>query len=280
MNERVLSIDDEGWIKLHRKSVHSQVFQSEGLWKLWSWCLLRANHKDAWISIKTGRGTAEVLVKRGEFLFGRKSAAKALKKNESTIYKRMMKLKSMGNLDIKSNTHYSIVTIINYELYQGSEKDEVTPKVTPKEHPSNTNKNDKNEKKKDSLYKKERVSSSKGETTNQSPSNGFEEFWSLYPHKDNKQGAMVEWANISPDDALFERIMGSLRRFGGSEEWQRDGGRFVPHADKWLRDARWQDTGEGEVKSVEEWVQFVDDGKPREYNRSTGEIRDIHYGNA
>lgn len=154
MNERVLSIDDEGWIKLHRKSVHSQVFQSEGLWKLWSWCLLRANHKDAWISIKTGRGTAEVLVKRGEFLFGRKSAAKALKKNESTIYKRMMKLKSMGNLDIKSNTHYSIVTIINYELYQGSEKDEVTPKVTPKEHPSNTNKNDKNEKKKDSLYKK------------------------------------------------------------------------------------------------------------------------------
>jgi hypothetical protein len=141
------TIHDEGWIKLHRKSMRSQVFQSEGLWKLWSWCLLRANHEDTWIPITTGKGITEVFVKRGQFVFGRKSAAKALKMDESTIYKRMMKLKSMENLNIESNTHYSIVTILNYELYQGSKKGEVTPKVTPKEHPSNTDKNDKNEKK-------------------------------------------------------------------------------------------------------------------------------------
>jgi hypothetical protein len=107
---------------------------------------MKANHEDNWMPIITGKGTTEVLVKRGQFVFGRKSAAKALKMDESTIYKRMMKLKNMENCNIQSNTHWSLVTVLNYELYQGSPHDEVTGKVTPKEHPSNTNKNDKNDK--------------------------------------------------------------------------------------------------------------------------------------
>jgi len=147
------TIHDEGWIKLHRKSIHSQVFQNEGLWKIWTWCLLRANHEDTWISIRTGKGTTEVFIKRGQFVFGRKSAAKILKMDESTVYKRMRKLENMGNCNTQSNTHYSIVTVLNYELYQGSKNDEVTPKVTPKEHPSNTDKNDKNEKNKNGRSK-------------------------------------------------------------------------------------------------------------------------------
>lgn len=149
------TIHDEGWVKLHRKSIRSQVFQTDGLWKVWTWCLMKANHEDTWVPIITGKGTTEVLVKRGQFVFGRKSAAKALKMDESTIYKRMMKLKNMENCNIQSNTHYSIVTILNYDLYQGSEKEEVTGKVTPKEHPSNTNKNYKNEKNNIGRAKKE-----------------------------------------------------------------------------------------------------------------------------
>jgi len=140
------TVSDEGWIKLHRRIGRSAVFQNEGLLKVWIWCLIRANHKEEWVPISTGRGTTQVLVKRGQFIFGRKSAAKALKMDESTVYKRMQKLESMENLNIQSNTHYSVVTILNYELYQGYQNDEVTGKVTPKEQPSNTNKNDKNEK--------------------------------------------------------------------------------------------------------------------------------------
>jgi len=140
------TIHDEGWVKLHRKSINSQAFQSEGLWKVWTWCLLKANHEDRWVPVKTGKGTTEVFVRRGQFIFGRKTASKALKMDESTVYKRMRKLENIGNCNTQSNTHYSIVTILNYDVYQGSGKDEVTGKVTPKEHPSNTNKNDKNEK--------------------------------------------------------------------------------------------------------------------------------------
>lgn len=140
------TIHDEGWVKLYRKSIDSQVFQNDGLWKVWTWCLLKANHEDKWVSIKTGKGTSEVFIKRGQFIFGRKTAAKELKMVERTVHKRMLKLETMRNCDIQSDTHYSIVTILNYELYQGSEKDEVTGKVTGKGQASDTNKNDKNEK--------------------------------------------------------------------------------------------------------------------------------------
>ena len=127
----------DGWIKLHRKSIHSRVFQSEGLWKLWTWCLMRANHEDAWIPITTGKGTTEVFVKRGQFIFGRKTAAKALKMPGRTVYDRMLKLESMRNLATIPASHYSVVTILNYDTYQGGKHD--VP--TPNQHPTNTNKN-------------------------------------------------------------------------------------------------------------------------------------------
>ena len=139
-----LGIDHEGWIKLYRKSIHSQVFQNEGLWKTWTWCLLKANHEDKWVSIKTGKGTSEIFVKRGQFVFGRKTAAKELKMVERTVHKRMLKLKTMQNCDIKSDTRCSIVTILNYDAYQSAPQDKVTGKVTGKGQASDTNKNDKN----------------------------------------------------------------------------------------------------------------------------------------
>ena len=139
-------IHDEGWIKLYRKSIDSQVFQSEGLWKIWTWCLLKANHKDQWVQVKIGKGTTEVFIKRGQFIFGRKTAAKELRMVERTVHKRMLKLKSMRNCDIQSDSHYSIVTILNYDVYQSVPLEDVTGKVTGKGQASDTNKNDKNKK--------------------------------------------------------------------------------------------------------------------------------------
>ena len=102
---------------------------------------MKANHKDKWVSIKIGRGTTEVFVKRGQFIFGRKTAAKALKMPERTVHKRMLKLKTMGNCDIQSDTHYSIVTINNYDIYQSTEEAEGTGKGTAKGQARDTNKN-------------------------------------------------------------------------------------------------------------------------------------------
>jgi hypothetical protein len=140
-----------GWIKLHRKLLDSQVFANEGLLKVWIYCLCRANHDVSYVPITTGKGTTEVKVDKGQFIFGRKSSAKDLGMNQSTLYKRLKKLEKLGNCNTQSNSHYTLVTICNWETYQDSKKPLEQGKeqpsnnqVTTREQPSNTDKNDNN----------------------------------------------------------------------------------------------------------------------------------------
>jgi len=104
-----------------------------------------------YVPIKTGRGETSVKVNRGEFLFGRFKAEEELFIDGSTIYKIMKRLEKIGNISIKSNSHYSIVSICNYEQYQDDEDIEVTSneqasnnQVTTKSQASNTTKKEKN----------------------------------------------------------------------------------------------------------------------------------------
>lgn len=128
---------NRGYVKLYRKMLDSKVFQNEGLFKVWVWCLLKANHETRWVLIKVGRASTEVLVKPGQFVFGRYSAAKELQMSPSTVWKRIKKLKNMGNCDIKSNSKYTIITIVNWDIYQMSTQDGDSKgdrQVTGKEH--------------------------------------------------------------------------------------------------------------------------------------------------
>jgi len=141
---------DNGWIKLHRKAINSQVFQNDGLWKVWCWCLMKASHRDYWASTQTGRGMSEIKIKAGQFIFGRNASAKELRMKPSTVRNRMEKLKSIRNLDMQKNSHYTIVTITNWDVYQIDEKNEDTQEDrqrTGKGQAKDTYKNVKNIKK-------------------------------------------------------------------------------------------------------------------------------------
>ena len=120
---------------------------------------MKGNHEETWVPVKTGRGETQVHVLPGQFIFGRKTAAKELNMDTSNVRNRMKKLKTIGNVDMQPDTHYTIVTIINWGSYQVKEekKDrQVDTQRTPKGHPKDRqvdtdkkNKNEKNEKKKE-----------------------------------------------------------------------------------------------------------------------------------
>ena len=133
-----------GYIALWRKSLDSRIFHNEGLWKVWTWCLLKASHKKRWTSLKTGRGIIEIEILPGQFVFGRNSAAKELKMVPSTVWKRIVKLKNLLNLNIESNKQYSIINIINWDIYQienNKSNSKSNMQVTCKEHASDTDNN-------------------------------------------------------------------------------------------------------------------------------------------
>ena len=140
----------EGWIKLHRKLLESPVFQNEKLYKIFSWCLLKASHTEHTELI----GLQKVSLSPGQFVYGRHMAAKELKIKESTLYKYMMWLKNEEILNIQSNNKFSVVTVVNWDLYQSDEpksnskvttkEQQRNSKVTTKEQQRNTNNNVKN----------------------------------------------------------------------------------------------------------------------------------------
>lgn len=106
------------------------------------------------MNVRTGKGETQVHLTRGQFLFGRHSAAKELGWPPSTIRNRLTLLGNMENVDIQKGQHYSIVSIRNWNIYQTSKKDSEQAKRTTKGQPKDTNKNNKNEVSKDTCRKK------------------------------------------------------------------------------------------------------------------------------
>ena len=67
---------------------------------------------------------------------------------------------------------------------------------------------------------------------------GFEKFWAAYPRKVAKPNALKAWraAKVNP-----EFVMDGLAKFTASDDWLRDGGKYVPHPATWLNQRRWED---------------------------------------
>ena len=218
---------NEGYIKAYRKTVESRVFKNEGLFKTWMWCLWKASHTEQWVTIKTGRGFTEVHLIPGQFIFGRKKAAKELNMKEPTVQKRMLKLKNMGNIIIESITHYSIVTIVNWVFYQG-DNEKVSAKISTKYQPSITYKNDKNEK--NNIY-----------------SQNFHTFWKAYPNKVAKKKAYEAWQKLEKKEdmeALLSTLLDAIEKQQQAKETLKAKGKFTPewpHAATWLNGKRWED---------------------------------------
>jgi len=73
------------------------------------------------------------------------------------------------------------------------------------------------------------------------PVDGFETFWSAYPKKVGKGAARASWAkNNLPE---LDVLLSALRKAIASPDWQKEMGKFIPHASTWLNQQRWEDEG-------------------------------------
>jgi len=118
-----------GYVKLWRKSLDNGWLQNHELWVFWCYCLLKASHKEFVVKISF----QEILLLPGQFIFGRKQAAKDLKMSEWQIRACLDFLKKHGNLTIKTTNKFSIITIINWPIYQGDNSNE-PPANSPTNH--------------------------------------------------------------------------------------------------------------------------------------------------
>lgn len=188
----------DGWIKVYRSLLYSEIFQNEKLLKIFIWCLLKANHKENKVMV----GKRSITVKRGQFIFGRAKAAEELNIAPSTVWDYMKVLEDKKTIKIKSNNKYSLVTIEKWELYQKINKTSDNKSTTDQQQNNNssttnrqqidTNKNVKNIK---NIY-----------------TSKIDELWSLYP---NKKGKKIAYKKIERllDQYSFEELKRCVERY-------------------------------------------------------------------
>lgn len=151
----------KGWFKVHRKLFLSSIFKNEKLLKVFIYCLIKSTHTP----FEQRVGRQKISLKPGQFVFGRKKAALELDMSESTVYDYMNMLKDDGVINIKATNKYSVVTVVNWDIYQSNETEnnkisnnKSDSKITPSEQQNNTNKNIKNAKNnKNKRYRRKRV---------------------------------------------------------------------------------------------------------------------------
>ena len=69
----------------------------------------------------------------------------------------------------------------------------------------------------------------------------FADFWSAYPRKVGKGDAFKAWVKIKPAAPLVARIVSAAVAQRSCPDWQREEGRFIPHAATWLNRQGWED---------------------------------------
>jgi hypothetical protein len=163
----------QGYIKLHRKLQECWIWDSDEPFdrrSAWIDILISANHSDN----KMLFDGSLILIKRGQFITSIRKLSTKWKWSSTKVTAFLDTLEKDQMIKRESDTKKTLISVINYGLYQDNTSEKKTPKkqtedteVTQK----NTNKNEeeciKNDK--ETIY-----------------ANCFEEVWSHYPRKEDK----------------------------------------------------------------------------------------------
>ena len=104
---------DQGFIKLYRSILKWEWWTDEKTTRVFLWLLLNANWEDSRFR--------EHQIPKGSLVVGRKKMAKELKMSEQSIRTSIEHLKSTNEITTYSTNKFTIISIVNWEKYQGVE---------------------------------------------------------------------------------------------------------------------------------------------------------------
>ena len=159
-------MDNQGWIKLHRKHLDNPVSSNPKYLAVWIHILLMANHEDKKIIFNN----ETIVIKRGSFISSVRKLAKKTNINPKTLHRIIKWLKNETLIETQTTNKFTVFTVLNWDAYQ---KDE-TQNEKPGKHKGNTkvtqgkpNNNDNNDK--NNINLKLNSTSTDSKTTSKKP---------------------------------------------------------------------------------------------------------------
>jgi hypothetical protein len=103
-----------GYVKLWRKMFDSGIQKEPSTFILWVWILCNVTRKPL---NYLARGQ-EISLNPGELIIGRKKLSMELGLSEQKVRSALHRLKTRRNITIRATNRYSILKVINWEIYQ------------------------------------------------------------------------------------------------------------------------------------------------------------------
>ena len=108
----------KGWVSVHRSMLDDPQFKDPDIFALWVRLLLMASYED-----KTVKHLGQTInIKRGQFITGRKSLSSSSTVQESKIQRVLNRWESEQQIEQQTFSKYRLISIVNYDSYQGSEQ--------------------------------------------------------------------------------------------------------------------------------------------------------------
>ena len=243
-----------GWIKLHRKINECWIWEEKPFDKARAWIdlLLLANHSDKKLLFNGN----VVTVKKGQYLTSIRKLSERWGWSYDKVSRFIKVLVSEDMLQKESDSSRTLLTIVNYEVYQDvPNTDECAERTHASEqfeqyqvnHPNTcrTPTSDKQECKE--YIKNDKNDKNEGEYTHTHEEVDFEQIWqqtfNAYPKKTNHASAKAEWMNrlaevVEPNRkdvaTLIWKAMKAYLKDYEQNNPDDSGYRFVPAFNKWL----------------------------------------------
>jgi hypothetical protein len=79
----------------------------------------------------------------------------------------------------------------------------------------------------------------------------FDSFWSAYPKKVGKAYALKAWKKNHAAQHI-DKALKTIERMKATDQWQREGGRFIPNPATWINQGRWDDEVAGRQDDLDD----------------------------
>ena len=76
----------------------------------------------------------------------------------------------------------------------------------------------------------------------------FETFMQRYPKKIDRPAALIAWSRLQPDDEMLNQFLTAIDALKTTDNWTKDGGRWIPKAARFLEDRLWEEVVEEEER--------------------------------
>lgn len=224
-----------GWVKIHRAVIDHPMFQGHADWLGgWIWIIGQA----CWKPTKYRLGKETIILERGQFVTTLARMRDETGLGIKQIRGLMGRLESDRMIDTHRGKHGTLITVCNYEKYQGDEVMGGTPEGTRGAHEGHTKEEGKKGRRENRPIDKPDLFAVNGSPP--TSESAFDRWWKIYPRKEAKKDA-EEAFRAAVKKVGVEDLIRATQNYADHCRQNGTETRFIKLPAGWLRKERWED---------------------------------------